>query len=169
MADKPFRLRVLEAITEQLQTIQRTAGPTTGPYTYDLADAVFRGRAAYGQNDPLPMVAILEDPKELDQEAVPINSDVGKGDWRLLIQGFIRDDSVHPTDPAYYLLADVKAALQTANIDRNILGLGGKKPTITTLHIGSGVVRPPDDLSVVAYFWLPIRLCLVEDADNAFT
>jgi len=180
---KPFRLRILEALTTELQTIARVAGTDTGPYAYDLSvDATFpdgkvlRGRGTYGTNDPLPMLSMIEDPKQLEQDEAQPENTSGKGDWDLIIQGFIEDDPVHPTDPAYYLMADTKAVLHMVRAARgadgrtpDILGFGDKKPCILAMYIGSGVIRPPDDLSAKTYFWLPVRLTPVEDGANAFT
>jgi hypothetical protein len=116
------------------------------------------------------MVAIVEDPKQLERDAIPDKETASPGDWDLLIQGFIKDDPVHPTDPAYFLAEDVRAALMSAKQDpRDILGLGAKKPCVDKLDIGAPVIRPADNISATAYFWLPIRLHLVEDAANAFT
>lgn len=174
----PFRLKVLVRLTEHLQTIERTTPGALPTYTYSLApDASFpdgrvlRGRVAYGDDDPLPMVAIVEDPKQLERDAVPLREvNASLGDWDLLIQGFIKDDPVHPTDPAYFLAADVAAKLADAKKDtRNILGLGSKKPCVDQLHIGAPVIRPADTISATTYFWLPVRLHLVEDPNNAFT
>jgi hypothetical protein len=174
----PFRLKVLVKLTELLQTISRDMPDAAPTYSYSLApDAdfpdgrVLRGRVAYGSDDPLPMLAIVEDPKQLERDAVPLReTDASPGDWDLLIQGFIKDDPVHPTDPAYFLAADTVAKLTEAKKEvRNILGLGSKKPTVDQLHIGAPVIRPPDDISATTYFWLPVRLHVVEDPANAFT
>lgn len=173
----PFRLKVLVRLTELLQTVERTMPDAAPNYTYNLAPdgefpegRVLRGRVAYGSDDPLAMLAIVEDPKQLERDAVPLPESAQLGDWDLLIQGFIKDDPTHPTDPAYFLAADVTMKLASAKADiRNILGFGPRKPTIDKLHIGAPVIRPPDDISATTYFWLPVRLHLVEDTENAFT
>lgn len=174
----PFRLKVLVRLTELLQTIERAMPDAPANYSWSLApDAdfpdgrVLRGRVAYGDDDPLPMLAIVEDPKQLDRDAIPDRETASPGDWDLLIQGFVKDDPVHPTDPAYFLAADVSAKLaETSSDPRNILGLGYKKPCVDKLHIGAPVIRPPDAaISATTYFWLPVRLHLVEDTATAFT
>lgn len=175
--EMPFRLKVLVKLTELLQGVQRSMPGAAATYSYNLAPdddfpdgRVLRGRVAYGSDDPLPMLAIVEDPKQLERDAVPLReTDASPGDWDLLFQGFIKDDPVHPTDPAYFLAADTVAKLSEANVIRNILGLGYKKPAVEQLHIGAPVIRPPDDISATTYFWLPVRLRLVEDSSNAFT
>jgi hypothetical protein len=178
-ADLPFRLKVLVRLTEELQSIARTTVDAEPCYTYDLAadvdwplGKVFRGRGAFGRNDPLPMLSILEDPKQLtEDEALPHTSAATQSEYNLIIQGFIQDDSVHPTDPAHFLMADVKARLHALRAVRyDILGFGAKKPCVTDIMVGSGIIRPPDiDISEKAWFALPVRLCLVEDGSNAFT
>lgn len=42
----------------------------------------------------------------------------------------------------------------------NILGMGG---LVTDLRISHGVVRPPDEVSGKAYFWLRLTLVVVEN------
>lgn len=166
MSDTPFRLRVLQALTVALQGVSRA----TGPYTYDFSASVFRGRAIFGNNDELPMLSILEQPKSPESDPAPPLETASQRDWDLMVQGFISDDPVNPTDPAYYIAADVVAALQGVVVNRDILGLGSKKPCVLEMHIGAPVIRPGDhDISSTTYFWLPLRLRLVEDAANAFT
>lgn len=169
----PFRLKVLVRLTECLQAIAPTYSPEIESLgaTVEFPDGrVLRGRAAYGDNDPLPMISIIEDPRNLEQDMAPGGSPVSSGDWCLLIQGFVDDEPTHPTDPAYFLLADVKRALAKARGDkRNILDLGGKKPCVEDISLGGGVVRPPDEISAKTYFWLPVTLTLVEDHENPFT
>lgn len=173
----PFRLKVLSRLTDLLQTVSRAMPDAPAIYSYSLAsDAdfpdgrVLRGRLIYGADDPLPMVSLIEDPKQLERDAVPDKETAAPGDWDLIVQGFIKDDPVHPTDPAYFLAADVAAKIAEARQDpRNILGFGPKKPTVDQLHIGAPVIRPPDEFSATAYFWLPVRLHLVEDSTSAFT
>lgn len=177
--EKPFRLRVLEALTALLSEIERTAGVTV-EYQWSLATdpdtapdgKVFRGRGAFGTNDPLPMIAIVEDPKALNDDEARPETAVGKiTRWPLIIQGFVKDDPVHPTDPAYFLMEDVRAKLRAARADRkNVLGFGYKAPGVIDIYMGTGVVRPPDnEISATTYFWLPVELCLAEDESNAFT
>jgi hypothetical protein len=156
-----FRLRVLKAVTTAIQQIT----PANG-YQHDLSQAVFRGRTMFGETDPLPMVSILEAPLQPDQLPVPKNAGANLGDWELLIQGFVVDDYLNPTDPAHALLAEVKKALavQMARRD-NILGLGSK---VDRLSLGTGTCRPADDISGKAYFWLPLIVRMVEDLDDPF-
>lgn len=156
--NEPFRLRVLKALSSALEEIN----PDNG-YTHDLRESVFRGRDMFGESDPLPMVSILEAIDEKAQVPSPEGGHQSKGPWELLIQGFLDDDLKHPTDPAHALLAEVKKRLVEERVrdrQRDILGMGGK---ITELRMSHGVVRPPDEDSAKAYFWLRLTLVLVEN------
>lgn len=177
MAD-PFKLTVLKALTDAFKEIT----PDNG-YTHDLSDfdpgdgvaqsRVFRGRAWFGEDDPIPMVCILEGVEEPeDVSALPLQSEGGEYDWELLVQGFVNDDRSNPTDPAYTLLADVRKRLAVERVRKNAardadplgLGLGTGKNCITKLSFGSGVCRPADDVSAKAWWWLRVRLRIYENA-----
>lgn len=166
-ATEPLRLRILKALTAALKEITVANG-----YWIDAGDNVFRGRVVYGDNDPLPLLSILEVPIPLDQADVPADSEFSSGGWEIMIQGFVEDDEVHPTDPAHFFMADVKKrlakekrkALEMESED-GILGFG---QFITNIRIGTGVVRPPDEISAKAYFWLTIMLDVVEDLTDPY-
>jgi len=161
---KPFRLRVLEALTQCIEGVTLANG-----YQHDLEGKVFRGRLAFGEDDPLPMIAIIEPPIPIDQLHDTGESANRKGDWDLLIQGFAKDDQYNPTDPAYYLMADVQKALASEKIrgtkNFDILGMGKK---VISLRIGTAVVRPPEEQSAKAYFYMPITLEIAEELDKPF-
>jgi hypothetical protein len=160
----PFRLRVLQSLTTVLEGIT----PANG-YTHDLTGRVFRGRDIFGEDDPVPMVCILEAVEEKPQLASPQSSGESAGPWELQIQGFVEDDRMNPTDPAHRLMAEVKKRLieeRTRERQRNILGMGGR---ITELKISHGVVRPADEISGKAYFWLRLTLGLVENLLDPYT
>lgn len=162
MADS-FRLRILKALTEALEEIDGTNG-----YTYNLVGKVFRGRDTFGNSDPIPMLSILEAIEEKAQVPAPQSGSVSTGPWELLIQGFVEDDIIHPSDPAHNLMAEVKRRLIQERVRErqyNILGMGGK---ITELRISHGVVRPPDEVSAKAYFWLRLTLVVVENLQDPY-
>jgi hypothetical protein len=172
--DYPLRLEV----QRRLSGILRDISPGNG-YVTDLsaavdsaANCVFRGRLIYGENDPLPMLSLLEVPIPIDQLPPPVDAAQSSGLWEMMIQGFAVDDRANPTDPAHVLMADVKKrlALEKKKTDWNkpeqgILGLGRY---VTGMYIGPGVVRPPDEISAKAYFWLTITLDLAEDLDDPY-
>lgn len=159
----PFRLRVMKALTAALEEINPAAG-----YQFDLTGKVFRGRDIFGDSDPLPMISILEAIEEQAQLPTPAAGGASSGPWELLLQGFVEDDFVNPTDPAHRLMAEVKKRLVEERIrDRqyNILGMDGK---VADLKISHGVVRPPDEVSGKAYFWLRLTLVVVENLQDPY-
>lgn len=167
MATEPVRLRILKAMTACLNEITIANG-----YSIDAGPNFFRGRTIFGENDPLPMGCILEVPIPLDQTPPPRDSEFSSGGWELMVQGFCPDDPEHPTDPAHYFMADVKKRLViekrkalAMEPENGIFGYGN---FITDMRIGSGVVRPPDEISATAYFWLTITLDMVEDLSDPY-
>jgi len=173
----PLRLHVQKQLTALMQTITPADG-----YVLDFSGdgatdetpvRVFRGRAVYGDDDPLPMLSILETPIPLDQLPPPSGSGMSSGGWEIMIQGFFEDDKDNPTDPAYVGLADVKQKLAfeqrkqdyDGGPENGILGLGQH---VTGIQIGTGVVRPPDEVSAKAYFWLLLVLEMAEDLTKPY-
>lgn len=155
---KPFRIRVLEAMTESLEQITEVNG-----YTHNLTGSVFRGRDTFDRDDPLPMVSILESIAEKPTLHAPMGGGNTKVDWELLLQGWTEDDKENPTDPGQYLMAEVKKRLTEERRRQDgydILGMGGK---ITDIKFSTGVVRPADEVSARAYFWLKVELSMVEN------
>lgn len=179
MPADPFRLRVLKRLTQVIKDGVHPDAAT--PSTNDLRDKVvagrppvkhvFRGRDLYSaQDDPLPLVSVLEDPNALSS----LMSDGGGGgdaasDWKLVVQGFVQDDPENPTDPAYVLVAEVIRAIAQQRKSFDMLGLGGDDPCVTDFKIGSPVVRPADgDVSDVAHFVFTLTLSLSEDLEKPF-
>lgn len=174
MAD-PFRLRVKKAVSAQLKTIN-----VPGGYCHDLedftdsagrtAERVFRGRDQFGDNDPLPMASVLEDPRALDARNANENETATTGEYKLLIMGFVEDDRENPTDPADVLAADIATALAKGKVEKyNILGLGTKMPCVTKLTVGQPVVRPADGVVAdVAFCYIMLTLTLVEDLEKPY-
>ena len=167
--DVPFRLRVLQNLTSVLEGVKQQNG-----FRHDLEGSVFRGRAVYGESDPLPLVSILDAP---EQPAGLDHQGSGKQlvDWTLVVQGFADDDPLNPTDPAYYLEADVKMALArekaarggTGEGDNDLLGMGGR---VDDIRIGQGVRRPPEaNVSSKAFFWLLLHLTILEDLIDPYS
>lgn len=159
------RLTILKALTEHLQGIT----PANG-YQHDLSAAVYRGRVAFGNDTVLPAVNILE-PLNPDRE--PRVTDGGllqKEDWVLLIQGWVDDDESSPTDPAHLLMADVKKRLALLMKDpyptANPAYMLGNK--VAGVFIEPGTVRPPDENSARAFFYLRIVLSVTEHLDDPY-
>lgn len=166
MTVDPFRLRVLKAVTAAIEAVN----PTTEGFVYrhDLRGKVKRGRLIYGTDDPVPLVSILEPPIPLDVVRSRGDNPNSTGPWDLLIQGWATDDHDNPTDPAHALMAEVKRALiieKQRDRGLNILGLGGK---VVELNLGQGVVRPPDQVSDKAFFWLFLTLTLAENLKDPY-
>lgn len=165
----PRRLAIARAITESLKEIN----PDNG-YEFDLRDddrgqpRVVRGRLHYGDNDPLPMLSILEPP--MAPEPTPTrrqpDNTARVGEWDLIIQGWAQDDPHNPTDIAYQLEAEVSRKLAAEkkrgrNGETNIFGF--PENVIQNLTIGSPVVRPNEHISEQAVFYLVLTLQIAED------
>lgn len=178
--DNPLRLEIHKRLTALLESMSTDAGykidlgsATEAAFEGDMSGRVFRGRTVFGDKDPLPMLSLLEVPIPLDQLGAPLDSGLSSGGWELMVQGFLRDDRENPTDPGHVLMADVKQCLalesKKANYigrdDQGILGLGRQ---VSKMVIGPGVVRPPDEISAKAYFWLTITLDLAEDLTRPY-
>lgn len=181
-----FRITVLKKLTELFQTIT----PTNG-YANDLSvdsntvrARVQRGRIQYGADDPLPMVSILEPPIPIDGLPQQVDNGTQNGPWLLLLQGWVEDDPEAPTDPAYALLSDVKQCL-AKHIKQapprgarspDLLGLaldpsgqGARRGnSVNKITIGRGAVRPADEVSDKAFFWLYLTIELTEDYTDPY-
>lgn len=159
----PFRLRVLRNLTSIIENVN----PSNG-FHYDLRGCVFRGRDTFGPEDPLPMVSILEAPIPLETILSRNTNTASSGDWELLIQGFVPDDPLNPTDPGHHLMAEVKAVLvedKRRDRSRNMLNVGGR---IAEMKVGQGSVRPADEASDKAFFWLTLTLKMAEDLADPY-
>lgn len=165
----PIRLEVLRRMSALLaDTLDGTNG-----YVSNIDGRVYRGRAFYGEETPLPALSILEAPIPLDQVPSPRDNTSQAGPWELVVQGWVKDDRENPTDPAHVLMADVKRCLAIerkkmswGSPDQGIFGLGRH---VTAMYIGPGVVRPPEEISAKAYFWLTITLDIAEDMEDPYT
>lgn len=162
----PFRLRVQKALSAALGQITVANG-----FQSEVV-GVYRGRVLFDESDGLPMISILEEPIAPESDLGPISNDAGTSDYILMVQGFVADDPDNPTDPAHVLLADVKTRLVAIkdDEDRNdrVFRFGAKANTVVSVSWDGGVVRPADEVSAVAYFWLRVTLELAEDHLNPF-
>ena len=168
----PLRLRVQKALMARLAQIS----PEDDYYSDLRSDLsgrkpvhhTFRGRFWFGDKDPLPLVSLLQVPLQPEQDMGSTGGNPSKkGPSEYVIQGWVEDDFDNPTDPAEFLLADVErclAMIRKEGTENGVLGF----PSMTELMIGEGVVRPPDEISAKAYFWLPITLVMVRDLSNPY-
>lgn len=176
----PFRLEIMFRLVDLLKTIT----PANG-YVNDLSDIagppakarIYRGRAVFGEDDPSPMISIIEPPVPHDQLDGADDSPYSAGEWPMILQGWTKDDFIHPTDPGAILLADVRKCLtiHRRNNKYTLFGLGSRSPdvqgtgnSVDKLNIGIGVVRPPDQISATAYFWLIIRITIAENLEKPY-
>lgn len=166
MAD-PKRLALQKAVCSYLVDEITLANG----YHFDLV-AAYRNKKNFGNEMRLPSVAILENFNP-DREAALIggmNDTKQTYDQIYLINGWADDsDSGQDEhgDQAHRLLGDVKKALgklitRTAERDGYFGNLG------VALGIEPGVVRPPDEQSSKAYFWMRIRIKIVEKVGDPY-
>lgn len=175
MADSK-RLATVKALCTHLATEIRVANG----YLHDLASeySVVRGRYKFDDSDPLPQISVMESP---NPDRFPLragdqdwDSPEEKESWTLYLQGWVEDDKRNPTDPAYELMADVKKALAKIMRIRHDTGgpefpsmylLGG---LINGLRWEGGTVRPPDQNSAKAFFWMRVILEFSENLNDPF-
>lgn len=159
----PFRLRVLRALTEAIERVN----PSNG-YHHDLRGNVFRGRLRFGPDDPSTMVSILEAPIPPENNTAPGAAPGSLSPWELLIQGWVEEDIKNPSDPAHHLMAEVKSALVSEKRrDRgsNMLNMDGR---VYEMRIGQGSVRPVEEASAEAFFWLNLTITVAEDLETPY-
>lgn len=169
----PLRLEILRRLTAALDGTDAKYG-----FDLDLKDRIFRGRAVFGHDDPVPLVSILEAPMQTVKTHAPVGGSGRGTTWELVIQGFTDTDPKHPTDPAHPLLAELQYRLSVIRKGLNgkpfnILGdwntNGSKVSPILNLEIGAGTVRPPDEVSSsYSHFWLTLTLEVAEDMSKPF-
>ena len=165
MADSK-RLHVLKRLTTFLEGITVANG-----YAHGLAGRVSRGLSFVSAETPLPWVNIVEN---LNPDRNPLETNEGliqRDDWILLVQGWVEtdEDDLYPADKAHALMADVKRRLSRiidpgdpTSRNPDYL-LGGE---IEGFLCEPGVVRPPDEISSTAYFYLRVVVELVEHLDD---
>lgn len=169
------RLATLKAITAHLMSEVAIANG----YQHDLDGAVFRGRMYFDKDDPMPCVSILDN---INSDRFPSragNEDSGDGEaksnWILLLNGWAADDKDNPTDPAEQLMADVKMALAKIGSEPHPMDADQSKHAnylldglIAGIEFEPGTVRPPDENSAFAYFWMRVILKFTENVRDPF-
>lgn len=167
-----LRLRIQKALTALLETVPEAHGSADL-----LTGKVFRGRALFGDDDPLPMIAILEDVDEKLQVPTPIGGKTSKFPWTLLIQGFTENDRLNPSDNAQELMALIRQRLVQERTKSQPAGPGNRDPkdgpfgfgdNITDVRMSPGVVRPADEVNGKSYFWFKLTLEIVENGLDPF-
>lgn len=167
------RLACMKALTAHLEDEVSVANA----YKHNLDGCVFRGRLFFGADDPLPMVSILESinpdrfPNQVGEEdGIEVDQ---RDNWTIQIQGWTEDDKLNPTDNAYELMADVKKALALLVLEDPQQGIG-LHPSyrlgglIIGMHYEPGTVRPPDEQSSKAFFWMRVILKFVENVNDPY-
>lgn len=183
MTRDPFKLVLQKRLCDELRKIHPYDANHPDPayhinqgyfagedYCYDLrgaegtdANKLFRGRATYGESDPDMMVSVLEDYQQ-GKNKLPTTgySGIRHFEYRLLIQGFVPDDVENPTDPAQRLQADLeqKIGFLRKSVEKTqfLFDFSGNTGNVTGIWSDSGGVRPPDDLSSVAYCWIEVGM-----------
>jgi hypothetical protein len=173
------RLACLRTLTLFLQNeITVANGYKHDLNTVDDVVRIVRGRMLFDDNDPIPMVSILESPNPDRFPNRAGDQDSGEQDqrdlWTIYVQGWVDDDKLNPTDPAYELMADCKKALAKLVAVNTETGspkypdhylLGG---LIAGLKYEAGTVRPPDAPSSKAFFWMRVVLEFVENTNDPY-
>lgn len=174
MADS-IRLAVLKEISN---AIAAEVTPANG-YEFDLTGKVRRGKLRLTQDTVMPLVSILESPNpDLNVErpgGSAGGADEQRDQWIVFLQGWVEDDFDNPTDPAHQLMASVKKSLAKLRDDL-VAGKYRDRPpgaqsalcAVTNLEIDPGVVRPPNELSEKAFFWMHLIIGIVEPLDDPF-
>ncbi len=162
------RSRMLDLIAGAI----REVAPGNG-YEMDLRQCVYIGRSIFGDDTPLPTVAILESTKLADIEW-PGGDErtVRKVDWPILCQGWAPYDKSDPTGILYYMAACViKELTKFVLLDKHgrpvrpdLYRLEGLAASFT---IGSPIVRPVTQAES-AFFYLPLMIEIQEDLTSPF-
>jgi hypothetical protein len=154
-----YRLEILKKLTTLLQDVSFTYNDIA----YDIGAKVYRGRRVYGGESELPLISLLEAPRNDAGIFGAENKSRRAEKWSLLIQGWVDDDKKNPTDPAYAFMQVVEDRLfrvveEPGGVptypDDYLLGR-----TISGMTIYPGVVSPPlEQVSSKAFFYLPVDL-----------
>jgi hypothetical protein len=161
------RLYILGRLTTLLEGITHDG--------VSLVGRVHRGRSVYADETPVPCLGIIEAPRPDDAVIEAADDRLRRVEnWTLLIQGWVADDKMHPTDPVYPLLeaverkiVEVVARTHMGNpVNPSVFMFGG---AVTGMRLSPGVVRPPqNNVSSRAFFYLPVTLNLPVDLAAPF-
>lgn len=164
------QLTILKRLTAHLEGIT----PANG-YDYDLAGRVYRGKAIFGSDEPLPFVSILESMRPDPQpQSAGTERLVREEAWELLVQGWVDENRDLPTDDLYGLKGAVESRVAqiVAKDDRGnpaypeVYRLGG---LVVSLRIGPGVVRAATpQVGGAEAFYLPLLLSYVTNLADPY-
>lgn len=140
-------------------------------YNFNL-QAAYRNKRRFGKEMQLPSVAILENfnPDRAPETIGGMNGTKQQYDQIFLLNGWADDsdeDAQEHGDAAQNLLGDVKKALGKL-IMRSAEQEGYFGKLAIELRIEPGVVRPPDEQSSKAYFWMRIQMKIVEKVGDPY-
>lgn len=150
-------------ILKRLTTLLEGITPANG-YAYTLTGRVHRGRVVFGDDTPVPFLTIVE---SLRPDPSTISAGTSKlrrlENWELLIQGWAKVDTVHPTDDLYGLKGAVEnrlARIQDVDANGNPVSADDYRlgRLIDEIFIGPGVVRPQHPQSGSEALYLPLTI-----------
>lgn len=164
MADSK-QLRILKKLTAHLELTSGYEGIK-----------VHRGKLVVSAKDIENCLSILEAPQPVIGQPAGHQGYKRLETWRLVLQGWPKDDKDNPSDPAYDLKAAVEQWMYRIIAEDPRSGLpvyedeymfGGD---VASLTIGQGVVRPPSEeaASRLAMFYLPLILDITTDISNPY-
>ena len=163
-------------MSEKLLIMQRLTTLLEATPGYALTGKVYRGRRTIPSADAAGCMSILEAPREAIGAPAGRDGQVRSTEWRLLVQGWPVEDMEHPSDPAYLMAAAVEKRLARiyAVTDSNEGGDPGGPVypddyllgrSISSITVSDSLVLPAqENLSVVAFFYIPVTLSLVKNA-----
>lgn len=157
MADSK-RLQILKALTTHLETV----------VGYDLVGKVWRGRTRPADESQQPFLIMFEMPPEAEDRT---DRQMRKMPWYVGIQGYIRPDRNHPTDPAHNLMAAVKAKLGEV-LDEGGSGMPGANfmlgGLVEDIEVDGGMCFEADETTNCCYFALKLTLTLAENLGDPY-
>lgn len=158
------RMVILKAITTQLESIAVANG-----YQHDMVNKVFRGRSDFGDETLTPFIGIFE--VRPDDNVNRADESVQNDVWTLGIQGVVSADTLHPTDPAHALLADIRKSLgqvmrPDTPVDPNANYMFNN--LINDMTIDGGITFSPEEHQGIAVCILKMNITLDERMENPY-
>lgn len=161
-------------MSKKLEIMQALTALLEGTDGYDLTGRVYRGRKTVSEYDALESMSILEAPRESPADGVGYERESRKlFAWRVNVQGWPREDTLHPSDPAYLMAAAVEERLARISACQPVSSTGnGGDPVypddyllgrrVHSVDVGDSIVVPPTEgLSKFAFFYIPLTISFV--------